>query len=205
MSKKSPWKGTCGRHTVHPRPCLATRQIKLSARKLRFPFTFPQLWSCLWEAPGIIYNWKKKRSHLQTPLSIGLKSFWKPKATAPFAIPREHEQQIKLIQPSGKKGHWGARTDFLVTFSRCHNFPFPIISMYRRAWIHNSYPCFKSPSLRKLARNTDTFVSKTTTTKQNETKNLPNCYRESTEVEFFPQQSEGCIPGLYELLVLMTS
>lgn len=150
ISKKSPLKGTCGIHTVRPWPCLETRQIKLSAGKLRFPFTFPQLQSCLWEAPGIIYNWKKKRSHLQTPVSIGLKSFWKPKATAPFAIPREYEQQIKLIQPSGKKGHWRARTDFLVTFSRCHNFPFPIISMYHRAWIHNSYPCFKSPPLREL-------------------------------------------------------
>lgn len=154
-------KGACGKFAVHPRPCLETRQMKLSARKSRFPFTFPQLKSCLWEAPRIIYNWKNKRSHLQIPVSIGLKSFWKPKATAPFGIPREREQQIKLIQPSGKKGHCRAWTNLFVTFSHCHNLPFSVISMYRRTWIHNPYPCFKSPPLREPVRNTDLFVSKT--------------------------------------------
>lgn len=158
--RSPPLKGTCGKHAVHPQSCLETRQMKLSARKLRFPFTFPQLQSCLWEAPGIIYNWKNKRSHLQTPVSIGLKSFWKPKATAPFGIPREYEQQIKRIQRGRKKGHCRARTNFLVTFSHCHNFPFSVISRNHRTWIHNSYLCFKSPPLREPGRNTDTFVSK---------------------------------------------
>lgn len=134
--EKSPAEGGLWGHAVHPRPCLVTRQIKPWARKSRFLFTFPQLQSRLWKALGIIYNWKNKRSRFQTLVSIGLRAFWKPKATAPFAAPREYEQQIKRTQPGGKKGHSGARARFLVTFSHGRNFPFSVISECLRTWIH---------------------------------------------------------------------
>lgn len=162
--------------------------MMLSARKQRFPFSFPQLQSCLWEALGIIYNREQEKT-LQTPVSIHLKSFWKPKATAPFGISRAYEQQIKPIQPSGKKSHGGVWANFLVTCSHSHNFSFAIILMYLRTCIHNSYPCFKCPPLREPIQITDTFVSRifqTVTGKRLEDSFL---------------QSEGCTCVLYELLM----
>lgn len=99
-------------------------------------------------APGIIYNWENKRSRLRTPVSIGLRAFWKPKAPAPFAVPREYEQQIKLIQSSGKKGHCRAWSSFFVTLSHCHHFSFSVIPVHLGTSIRNSYPCCKFPPLK---------------------------------------------------------
>lgn len=173
----SSWGGPLGNRQPTPSPVLKTDR-----------------WSCLlenWEplslfhtelfvgVPGFIYSWENKRSHLQNPVSVDLNPSGNPKPLHHLASP-----EIRLIQPSGKKGHCRTWANSLVTFSPCHTFSFSVISVYLGTWIRNSYPYFKFPPLRERIRNTDTSVSR-------------NCQTGTGKgPEFLPPKFGGCIPGL---------
>lgn len=192
IPKKSPDEGDPGKQAVHPWPYLETRQMKLSARKLRFPLLFYN-YKVVCGSPQESFITERTREATSNSSFNRPEILLETQSSCTIWRPQRIWTQIKLIQSSGKKGRCRAGANFLVIFSHCH-FSFSVISMYLRTWICNSYPYFKFPPLSESIRNTSTFVSRTfwtVTGKGVKQSSLPKL--------------RGCRLGLYESLVLMTS